>query len=310
MITIFSVPKPFRGHIGIIQTNALESWVRLSPPCEIILVGDEEGLAEAAARCGVRHVPDVLRSQFGTPLLNSVFERAQALATHSLMCYVNADVIFLSDFSEAGTRISRLKRSFLMVGRRWDIDLREALNFDEPRWEERLRSYVCKYGKPRPPEWIDYFVFPRGFYQHLPPFVIGRAAFDNWLLWKARSLKGALVDASAVIMAVHQNHDYSHHPEGKKGVWEGAEAERNRELMGGWHHCFTLDDATHRLTATDLKINLYSGYVRRRWEAIQTALMTWTRPLRNRFGLRRANLERLSSLVKKAFGIFSGAEVD
>ena len=26
MLTIFTTPKPFRGHIGIIQRNALKSW--------------------------------------------------------------------------------------------------------------------------------------------------------------------------------------------------------------------------------------------------------------------------------------------
>ena len=42
MLTIFSTPKPFRGHIGVIQRNAIESWKRIHPDVEIILFGDEE----------------------------------------------------------------------------------------------------------------------------------------------------------------------------------------------------------------------------------------------------------------------------
>lgn len=29
MLTIFATPKPFQGHVGIIQRNAIGSWVRL-----------------------------------------------------------------------------------------------------------------------------------------------------------------------------------------------------------------------------------------------------------------------------------------
>ena len=31
MLTIFTIPKPFVGHIGVIQRNAIISWLNLSP---------------------------------------------------------------------------------------------------------------------------------------------------------------------------------------------------------------------------------------------------------------------------------------
>ena len=49
MLTIFSIPKPFIGHVGVIQMNALRSWTFLDPKCEIVIFGDEPGIAEAAA---------------------------------------------------------------------------------------------------------------------------------------------------------------------------------------------------------------------------------------------------------------------
>jgi hypothetical protein len=164
------------------------------------------------------------------------------------------------------------------------------------------------------PEWIDYFVFRRGFFHGLLPFALGRAGFDNWLLWKARSLGAPVIDASAVITVIHQNHDYSHHPEGQKGVWEGPEAVRNRELMGGLHHCFTLDDASYKLVLTGIKLNLTK-------ERIIRAI--WTRPLwygllvriwnrmivstlsfRSRLGLTKLDIRRRWDVVKRAFNIF------
>ena len=68
MLTIFSTPKLFRGHIGDIQRNALRSWLLLDPQAEVILFGDEEGTAEVCQELGLRHEPQVLRSEHGTLL--------------------------------------------------------------------------------------------------------------------------------------------------------------------------------------------------------------------------------------------------
>ena len=45
MLTLFSTCKPFHGHNGVIQRNALKSWRLLHPDIEIILFGDDEGVA-------------------------------------------------------------------------------------------------------------------------------------------------------------------------------------------------------------------------------------------------------------------------
>jgi hypothetical protein len=290
VLTLFSVPKPFEGYIGVIQKNAIQSWVHLHPSSEIILLGDEEGTAEAAAEYGVRHVSGLRRNRYGTPLLDSVFKHAQGAGRYSLMCFINADIILMSDFIEAIRQMQVLKRSFLMVGRRWDVELGKPLDFGSPGWKEELGAYVRQHGRPRPPSWIDYFVFPRGLYKDIPPFAIGRPALDNWLLWKAHSLGSPIVDASEVVLAVHQNHDYSHYPGGQKGVWEGLEAQENRKLMGGWHRCFTLSDVTHKLTASSLKRNLNPDrFVRMFWTRRWHWLMALTQSLRRRLGLARTS---------------------
>lgn len=66
MLTIFAVPKPFKGHIGVIHRNAVGSWVRLTD--RVILFGDEEGTADIAREAGVRHVPEAACTQLETPL--------------------------------------------------------------------------------------------------------------------------------------------------------------------------------------------------------------------------------------------------
>lgn len=245
MLTLFTIPKPFRGHIAVIQRNAIRSWTLLQPACEILLFGDDEGTAEVAAEFGLRHIPDVARSEYGTPLVNDLFEQAQQRATHDLLCYVNADILLMSDFMAAVRRIPF--RRFLMAGRRWDLDLEQAWDF-QPGWENRLREYTLRYGKLHPPVGIDYFVFTRGLWEDIPPFAIGRTAWDNWLIYEARARGAPLIDATRAVMAVHQNHDYAHVPGGFEEAWKGPEAERNRALMGDFDHLYTLTDATWFLT--------------------------------------------------------------
>ncbi len=266
MLTIFTTPRSFRGHIGVIQTNAIQSWVLLRPACEVILFGDEEGTAEIASEFGIRHIPDVDCNEYGTPLVSSMFSVAQNIAKYQLMCLVSADIILMSDFLPAVQCVH--KYPFLMVGQRWDLELNESVNFDDAQWESRLRTCLAEYGKLHPKCGIDYFVFPRGLYRNIPPFAMGRAAVDNWLVYQARFLKVPVIDATKVVTAVHQNHDYSHHPQGAVGVWEGPEKKRNIELMGGIDHAFALDYATLLLTPQGIRRALTLRHLYFRLEAV------------------------------------------
>ncbi len=158
MLTIFSMPKPFRQHSGIIQRNALTSWTLLEPKPDIILFGNEEGTAEVCDELGLRHGPEVTRNEFRTPLLDDLFEKAHRLARYDLLCYVNTDIILLSDFARAVERVRSWPRRFLMVGKRWDVNIGELWNFN-PGYEKRLRSLALQSGEQRDAWWIDYFVF-------------------------------------------------------------------------------------------------------------------------------------------------------
>ena len=299
MLTFFSTPKPFRGRVGIIQRNAIQSWKMLHPEAEVVLFGDEEGAAEATRQFGIRHEPHVERNVHGTKYLRSIFERAQQCASFDLLCYVNCDILLLSDFRVALERVRSLHAAFLMAGQRWDADITSPLDFHRPDWEACLRAQAMQANRQRPPQWIDYFVFKKGlFLNNIPPFVIGRPGWDNWLLWFARASGAVVVDASAVVLAVHQNHDYSYHPEGEKGVWEGEEAQQNYALLRGSKYVRTLENATHRLTPAGLRRNYRHWYVQgkkgvtRALYALWFSLLGATRPIRQRLGLRRRDASR------------------
>ena len=52
-----------------------------------------------------------------------------------------------------------------------------------PQWWRQTHDRAVNQGKLDSFLWIDYFAFPRGQYHDLPPFVIGRPGYDNWLVW-------------------------------------------------------------------------------------------------------------------------------
>lgn len=307
MLTFFTTAKAFQDHNGIIQRNALKSWTLLHPDVEVILFGDDAGAAEAAEGLGIRHEPQVERNEHGTKRLDSMFARAQAMARHEVLCYINCDIILMQGFAHALGRVRAAHTKFLMVGRRWDVQIEEPYDFERRDWQTRLRSYALNKGRLRTPDWIDYFVFSRGLYgAELPPFVVGRVFWDNWLVWKALDAKYPVVDASDVAIAVHQNHDYGYHPQGKQGVFYGDEAGRNYELAGGWNHLRTIADATEVLRKEDLKPNAMrhwstvKRYVRQAGRALLYDVFqpVWflflgrTRPARHALGLRREALRR------------------
>jgi len=251
MLTIFSVPKPFHDHIGIIQKNAIRSWTLLEPACEIILMGKDEGTAEIASELGLRHIPDIEHNEYGTPLVSSIFETARSIAGNELMCYINADIIMMSDFLPAVRRV-HLKPS-LMIGQRWNIDINEPLDFNDAGWESRLRILLSSSGELNSPRGMDYFVFYKGQYSDIPPFALGRTSWDNWLVYRMRYLKIPVVDMTPVVTAVHQNHSYSNVPDGQDGAFKGPEAVINQKLLGGSDYSLCSRHATRILTPGGLR---------------------------------------------------------
>ncbi len=251
MLTIFGAPKPFRDHIARIQRNAIRSWLALGSDVEVILLGAEEGLAEAAAEFGLPLIADIERNEQGTPLVSSIFAAAESAAQHDLLCYVNADILLLDDLLPAVEQVASAFDRFLLVGQRWDLEVNEALVFDRES-QRKLRGRLRRSATLHPPAGSDYFVFRKGGLDQMPPFALGRAGWDNWMIYAARAAGAPVVDASQAITAVHQQHDYSHLPGGQPH-YRMPESEGNVRLAGGREMIFTLADANWRLDSEGLK---------------------------------------------------------
>ena len=280
------------------------------PACEIILLGDEEGTKDVAQEFGLTHVPHTDTNEFGTPLMDSIFKEGEAAAKYLLYCYLSADIILMSDFMQAAQTVASQRKWFLMSGQRWNLDIHEPLDF-EPGWESRLRQDVAQCGRLHHRTGMDYYFYTKGVLDGIPPFAIGRTALDAWILYRARIRKADLIDATKVVMDVHQNHDYSHHPDGVEGVWFGPESRGNVALAGGRPFLFIIKDRTFDLTSDGLKP---ARDLWRLWRLLRTAEALWpSMPLPVKLIVKAANklvdISRETILrlgLKKPYEIFPG----
>jgi hypothetical protein len=271
MISIFTAPKPFTNpHIAIIQRNAIHSWQAIG--AEVILVGDDEGVAHAAHVLAVKHSPDVVRNQYGTPRIDSIFELGRKAAHGDILAYINTDVILLPDFNTGVERVLKTQKEFLMIGQRWDLDVRIELDFSDG-WVERLQEDLKNRGRRHPRGGSDYFVFPEAVFDYIPSFAIGRAGWDNWMIFEARQRGWKVVDGSADINIIHQDHDYSHLPDGKPH-YRLPESFDNIKAAGGKRTIFTLDDCD--LTLKNNQLDYFPLTWKKFWREVEIIpLVRW-----------------------------------
>lgn len=237
-LTVFAVPKLFEGQSDLIQRNAIRSWAALAPHVEIFLFGDrrDEGLAQIADEVSARLYECEVNAA-GTPLLNDIFEKTHAVARGRCLCYLNADIIVGPEILEVAERLRESElSSFLAIGQRTELKIDSEICFedrdairelDQRRLTEgRLDSAVCK----------DFFLFTKDLFQDLPPFLVGRGNWDNWMVASSKSAGVPVVDVTSVMSVIHQQHDHAHVPGGRKNAYVfGEEARENQRLAGGRH---------------------------------------------------------------------------
>ena len=271
-LTVFSAPKAFTDpHINTIQRNSIQSWQQLGSDIEVVLVGEEDGLAAAAEDYGVKHLPDVSRNEWGTPLVSSIFQLVRDASSSPYLAYVNADILLMPDFVKITRQVASQQEYFLIVGQRWDLDVIHPMIF-KPNWDQVLRDKTRTEGEMHRPAGSDYFIYPRTLFTGMPDFAIGRAGWDNWMIYMALENRLCVIDATPSLMIVHQNHDYSHLPGGVPH-YDLEETKINAVLGGGFSNMYMTLDTNYELI---------DGIVRRsRWsrDRILRRLERWFRPV-------------------------------
>jgi len=218
----------------------------MCPFCEIILFGDDYGVKEISEELGLKHIPEIKKNEFGKPLLDSLFESAKKYAKNNILCYISCDIVLLSDLTSA---LKNIKFPvYLLAGRRWDLKIENAINFDESDWQEKWLKKAKEQGRLHGHCATDYLLFPKNFEHKMPPFAIGVPGWDNWLVYRAKSMEIPVIDATLAVSIIHQEHDYNYSSFGKVrpklgGRIEGPQLEKNIRLAGNSLDIMTLIDA-------------------------------------------------------------------
>jgi len=157
----------------------------------------------------------------------------------------------MPDFVSVAQWVMTMTPKFLLVGQRWDLAVRSELSFSNG-WQERLRQECELNGRLHKPTGSDYFIYPRQCFTSIPDFAIGRAGWDNWMIYEARQRGWKTIDATGSIHIIHQKHDYSHLP-GGKAHYRLPETDENVRMAGGRRYIFTLRDANWKIGKSQLK---------------------------------------------------------
>ncbi len=292
MLTLFSCPKAFTGDSERLQRNAIGSWKRL-PGCEIILFGNDAGTKEFADEVGAVHIPAVATSKYSTPLISDIFAQAQQRARFEWLCYINSDIVLLDDFIEGLRFTQKLPHPTVAIGECTDVKMPRMIDFTDSNWQIQIIREARKVGRSRGKYAMDFFIFRRGLFNNVPRFAIGRRWFDNWLVWEARRADANVLDLSPDILVIHQNHDYSHIGGSASALSiPSPEILENLRTAGGHWHLHSFHEATHRLENGAIRRS-WPGtwrlhfYLIRPWRLLAYALLDLTRPVRQKFGLRR-----------------------
>lgn len=236
LLTLFSLPKPMAGEAERLQRNAFSSWQRLLPQIEVLLIGDEPGIQDAAAEFGFQHIPNVKRNSQHTPLLNDAFVQAKTQSRAAILAYFNADILIGADLLRTVSALKECgKNRFLAIGRRWESQLVDSI---EDWSEDKLQEWLTLQRQSAPSASVvckDYFVFPRHLYSEIPAFAVGRGNWDNWMVYHAHRTGTPVVDITYGFTAVHQPHGHRHSGGRLNAYVSGEEAKENQRLAGGRH---------------------------------------------------------------------------
>jgi len=247
MLTIFTTPKPFIGVTDVHQRNAIGSWRALGT--EVIVFEGDEAIAH---ELGAQYVTGIRCNENGLPYVDAMYTEAQRLAQTDVIVHANADVIFLPDLLSVVERASLAMSEFLMCGQRWDVNLDTPLDFDSD-WQTQVRS-AMRSSELHSVSGKDWFAFARPLRLEIPPLLIGRAGWDNWLLDTAVKVGIPVIDATQVVTCVHPRHDYSHLAGGlQEAHIDGVEATYNKELANVPTNKGRISEATWVMTQDELK---------------------------------------------------------
>ena len=178
-------------------------------------------------------VSDVATNKYNVPILGDMYTKMfQKCPDAQTYTYVNGDILGTTNFVETIEAVQSIGE-FLMVGQRTNTQWSEKYdakhaNFSFDTHFERGVLFRT--------DGLDYFTVTKNAidWNKIPPFVVGRPGYDNWLLDHIyHNPKVALIDASKTISVIHQTDSDGNMAHGGKMVKTSVDKHYNEQLFKG-----------------------------------------------------------------------------
>eukprot|EP00579_Thalassiosira_antarctica_P000182 CAMPEP_0201866558 /NCGR_PEP_ID=MMETSP0902-20130614/1101_1 /ASSEMBLY_ACC=CAM_ASM_000551 /TAXON_ID=420261 /ORGANISM="Thalassiosira antarctica, Strain CCMP982" /LENGTH=236 /DNA_ID=CAMNT_0048391549 /DNA_START=244 /DNA_END=954 /DNA_ORIENTATION=+ len=148
-------------------------------------------------------------NSYGMPELGDMYLHAmRACPEAQTYTYLNGDIIGTRGFMDTIVAVTKTRlKEFLIVGRRTNVPWNET--YDATREDFNFSAHFNS-GELFTPLAEDYFCVTRNAmdWAEIPPFVIGRPGYDNWLVEQVRKKPNVtLIDATLTAQMIHQTGD-------------------------------------------------------------------------------------------------------
>jgi len=238
LVTFFLIPQGFEGPQKDIQLNTLKSLSSLASVSQIILMSNDNGVAEAAKSFGMDHYTDIKVNNDGLPYISDAFSSVKNLAHNELLCYINSDILLDNSFDEfIFSAREYIRKDFLFSARRFDIPHHlENSKLDGIDLNSYAKSsYLHGYAG------MDLYLFHRDFPVDMPEMLVGKPGWDSWLVFHTlKELQCNFCDITSCIRVFHQ-----HHQRRYKKTDSGSK--KNFKSAGGIINMGTLLDANYKM---------------------------------------------------------------
>ncbi|KAK3600955.1 hypothetical protein CHS0354_004164 [Potamilus streckersoni] len=192
------------------------NWLSLRPFVMPIIFTNETALARVCESAGWVVLPLRVTAADGIPVLKYMYIDVMRRFESNFYAYANSDILFtdtlvvtLTDILKTNSALptsdvnnSTSQDCTLIVGRRTNVNnitMEEGLSWSEITKVAKERGSLFQSNAE------DYFITSSLYpWNDIPEIVIGRRAYDNWLVLNARKQKHQVIDATNTILAVHQ----------------------------------------------------------------------------------------------------------
>ena len=203
LLTLFTTWNSSKENFARRNTT-VSNWAQLTPQIIPVLFTNDQGLQRNVEQKGWRTLP-VLKSRIGIPVLKNMYLEAMEQFHSTFYAYANGDILFtdtlLTFLRSVSENETLLNNTLLIVGQRTNV---KNVSAEAAVNSALLKNASTTRGKLFTTWAEDYFITTKKFpWSDMPSVVVGRRAYDNFLVMESIKQKFIVIDATRSILAIH-----------------------------------------------------------------------------------------------------------